>query len=194
MKAKILIILILPAVLASCRKEVGRYDLTEAQKQIIPYEKGQVISFINSEGKTDNVTVTENKLYWDEEIIDSGGFIDNCVMFFKTKKVTLKSEEGNLVIYLKLIANGKDVSPGYVNCSFLIDIRPIGYFDLSNAFDTEGNFLIGGIHDSLEINGKIYYNVIEKTQVPIQFFYNKTYGILQIKRNGENYLTLKSEP
>ena len=68
-------------------------------------------------------------------------------------------------------------------------------------YDNEGKFLEYGTftHDSKEINGKVYYDVVEcntsndvngKPTIPTQLFYNKTCGILQINRDGENFLTL----
>jgi len=61
-------------------------------------------------------------------------------------------------------------------------------------------------YKSLEINGKVYYEVVEQkynstvydgrggqSKVFFQLFYNKTYGILQINRDGENFLTINSK-
>jgi len=180
MNAKILIILILPAVLASCGKEITRYDLTEAQKQIIPYEKGQVISFIDSGGQTIDLTVRENKTEW--------AFINDYLMY-RSKLVSLKSESSILSISLEI--NSEDRCFGKDHCSFKIGIYG-EYFDL--IVDTKGNFFINSsmaFHDSLQINGKVYSDVVEKNEGSKQLFYNKTYGILQVKGNGANILTLK---
>ena len=65
MKSKILIICALVLILVtSCNfcknKEIGICDFTEAQKKIIPYENGQVISFIYN--KADVIDFNVKKL------------------------------------------------------------------------------------------------------------------------------------
>jgi len=198
MKAKILIILILSVVLSSCDDgKVIRCDLTEAQKQIIPsYEKGK-ISFIDGAGQTVYLTI-ENHLYWHSISKNHDEY------YYKLKAVTLKSRPDDLVIGLNLIADGGlsedkyKVSSGYVNSSFLVNINTYAHSTRIASFgltvDTEGNFLINSsmaFHDSLEINGKVYFDVVEKNEGSMQLFYSKTYGILQFRKEGANFLTLK---
>jgi len=203
MKTKILIILALLTVLTSCDKKIGRCDLTEAQKQVIPYELGQTVSFIDDAGKTVDFTVTENELRWCQFTID--GRLGDSYVEYREKHAVLKSESNNLVIDLRIAAIGglsekkNEVLTGYVNSWFWITINSYGRFQL--IVDPEGVFSNAGssplyFHDSFEINEKVYFDVIEKntyddTNAPLQIFYNKTYGILQVKKEGENILMLK---
>ena len=200
MKTKILITLTLLTALTtlcSCSKEVGRCDLTEAQKQVIPYEKGQVISFTDSAGHTVDFSITERKSEWYKEYY-GGGFIEDHVMYRK-EEVTLKNKSNNFEIHFWISA-GECFGDGHNNSWLAIKIPPYSiYFELFSC-DTKGNFLSDrdSIHDSIEINGNVYFDVVETNFVhsnyhkDLQFFYNKVYGILQINIDGENFLTLKN--
>lgn|GEM_PF-4404738 len=46
--------------------------------------------------------------------------------------------------------------------------------------------------DNLEINGKIYYDVVKQIRDNRQLFYNKTYGILQVIDGDKAILSIKS--
>ena len=92
MRTKKIFFLILSAILASsCSNEIGRCDLTDAQMQIIPYEKGQVISFIDSTGLTVDFTVIENELSWRQETAGNAFYGEYTA--HRTKFVRLKSEQ-----------------------------------------------------------------------------------------------------
>ena len=197
MKTKKIILLALIAVFASSCKgeEIRRCGLTEAEKQLIPYELKQVVSFINSEGRDIDLTVISSETKWDKEKED--GISDDYVSF-EIKSVILKSDPNNLKIELR-IANS-DCLYGENNSLLWITINDNWSVFLNS--DTEGNFLIDNFvsfHKSIEINNKVYYDVAEKkynwttfdgVNGQYQFFYNKTYGILQVNRDGKNFLTL----
>jgi len=209
METKKIILLALVAVLAtSCKseEEVGRYDLTEAQQQLVPYEKGQVVRFIDGAGKIVNFTVIKGELQWlrDSERDDK---YDNKYIMYRRKFATLKSEIDNFQIGVYI--NSNNIGSDYFAC-FGVQIRPntniSWYYEL--YADSEGNpktstynYTSTSFHKSLEINGKVYYDVIEQKReeylntnlnprVPIQLFYNKTYGILQVNKGGQNVLTI----
>lgn len=202
MKAKILIILILPVVLASCTEEIRRCDLTKAQKQLIPYEKGLVISFIDSVGLTVDLTVTESQVSWTPKE-RYGGFIDVYVTK-EVKLVILKSESNDLEVRLTICNSGGSECSNYSSLS--IDINKGWEFSLKS--NTKGGIQPDrsvSFYESIKINDKVYYDVVEQKcdynffdnaggqyQIPMQLFYNKTYGILQFKKEGENILTLKN--
>ena len=193
MKAKILIVLILPAILASCDDKISRCNLTEAQKQLIPYEKEQVISFIDSAGLTVDLTVTESQVWWTSKERFGGAFYDSYITN-EAKSVILESESNNLEVRLTICNSGYSECSNYSSLSISIDTNSINSSWFRLNFDTEGNFSTdsySSIHDSLEINGKVYYNVVEINKGSEQLFYNKTYGILQVRKDGENFLTLK---
>ncbi len=198
MKTKKIILLVFVAILAtSCGKEIGRCDFTEEQKQLIPYKKGQVINFTDHAGKIVDVIVTKSTLDWQRKEEDSGGMIDDYFTC-RRKIVKLKSEPDDIRITLTFEADGC-INGNYnyniyntleINVEFLTK-------GISNTFsfpfDAEGNAITNGLYYSnLEINGNVYYDVIEeKWGERSMFFYNKTYGILQVNsKDGENLLTI----
>ena len=192
-----LIILILLAILAtSCGgKEIGRCDLTEAQKQLIRYKKGQIICFTDGNGQAVNFSVTESELSWLRQDIDEESSFGSDYYTYRRKLVKLESSSNNLEIFLWIDSEGC-LSEKLLS-SFVI---AIGYgqptiWEFSSWSDAAGNFLIinsATFHESIEINGKVYYDVLEQKnhRDDSRLFYNKTYGILQINRDGENFLTI----
>jgi len=185
-----LILLALLAIFAfsSCKggEEICRSELSEGKKQSIPYEKGQVISFINAKGQVIDFTVTESKMEWKQ--IPEDGLTDDYSSI-QIKSATLKSIPSDLEISLKVNADGC-LQDGYS----LLNIEINNDWGISLISDAEGNLWTDSktsFHKNIEINGKVYYDVFEqKTYTSVQLFYNKTYGILQINRYGENFLTL----
>ena len=204
MKTKILFtIIILSALVSSCvrGKEVGRCDLSEAQINVIPYKKGQVISFIDSLGQIIDLTVTKYELAWGKTEYGGSGFHED---YIKTREATVTLElEPNYLINFRLSPYACVNNKGDY-CMLSIYLFQFGS-QFNFFFDIEGNFLFvtTRYYDSLEINGKVYYDVKETyhnrndyaTSPPyktMQLFYNKEYGILQILKDGENFLTLKN--
>jgi hypothetical protein len=207
MKSKILIIFALLSFLSSScfiGREVGNCELTEAQKQIIPYEKGEIIGFIDETGLPGDAKVIKSEINRYREGV--GTMVEHYVTHnFKT--VTLKLEASNLEIGLQLNNSSDCLSHPYI-----IDLGYLRIYEINNRswyfvfkIDAEGNFLIGNsdsfpdssvaFYDSLYINDKPYYDVVEgnilsEDDINWQLFYNKEYGILQIKKDGDDYLTI----
>ena len=188
MKTKRVILLALLAVLASsCKGEEDyRLKLTEVDKQMIPYRLGQTVSFINSSGQVFDATVTEDKTDW--WVWDEGLSVDR-------RTVRLQSEFDNIDI--ELWVNGCDRYVDSINFVRIL-VRDFSQFRL--YYDSkEGGFLEQTpyeeeyfyFYDSLEINNKVYYDVVEDKAFngATQIFYNKTYGILQVAKNEEIFLT-----
>ena len=100
MKAQILIMLaLLTALISSCdlckNKQVGHLDLTDAQKSLIPYEKGQAISFLDSRGQIIDLAVVRSEQSWFRRDVDP----DGCeYIMFRTKGATLESAPNNIQI------------------------------------------------------------------------------------------------
>ena len=209
MKTKKIILLALIAILAASSKgeEIEYFDLTEAQKQLIPYENGQVISFIDGVGEAIDVTVIRSELLWlkFEE--------DDTYVMYRRKLATLKSELDNFEIDLFIDAEYEYLSENYFDW-FCIDIKPdtidrwcyFFYSDKEENLPDDHPFYIVETHNNLEINGKVYYDVVEQKytgtfadeeggqfEVAFHLFYNKTYGILQVDRDGRNFLTIVSD-
>ena len=186
MKTKRVILLALLAVLASsCKGEEDyRLKLTEVDKQMIPYRLGQTVSFINSSGQVFDATVTEDKTDW--WVWDEGLSVDR-------RTVRLQSEFDNIDIELWVDGYNRYVdSVNFVR----IFVRDFGQFWL--YYDSkEGQFLDQNpykkmyFYDSLKINNKVYYDVVEEKVFDDtrQLLYNKTYGILQVNKNGEPLFT-----
>ncbi|MDR2840210.1 MAG: hypothetical protein LBV75_02935 [Paludibacter sp.] len=186
MKAKFLITLALAVLVSSCYrvKDLGTFDLTNAQKQVIPYEKGQVISFIDSTGRSIDLTVTESELFWNQGRPNDEGW---DYYHYRVKTATLKSAQNSKISFVLMIDAYNCFEEDY--CKFEVAA-------FSFNVDVEGNFLTGTFHDSIEINNKVYYDVIEAENTypnPTQLFYNKTYGILQFKKDVSGiFLTLNN--
>jgi len=200
MKTKILTSLILFAVLiTSCNKPVYQNrELTDVDKSMIPYELGQTVSFVGAEGQPLVLTVTEDTIRF---VADRQ--MDNLYYKYSSRSVSLQSE--NLRIFLSVNSyNSYKSREGYnfINVSVNTNTETTWVY-YAIYYDKEGNFLEQGgnfIYGSKEINGNVYYDVVEcktdkgvngQSVVPTQFFYNKTYGILQINRDGENFFTLQ---
>ena len=209
MRTKKIILLALAAILATLSKgeEIEYFDLTEAQKQLIPYEKGQVISFIDGVGETIDVTVIRSELLWlkYEE--------DDTYIMYRRKSATLKSEPDNFEIDLFIEAEYAYLSENYFDW-FCIDMKPdtldrwcyFFYSDKEKNLPSDHPSYIIETHKNLEINGKVYYDVMEQKytgtfcdergrlyEMSFHLFYNKTYGILQVDRDGRNFLTIVPE-
>jgi len=186
----ILISLILLTFSASscgeCR-DIKPHKLTEVDKLMIPYKLGQTINFINSMGQPIVLTVIKDTtILWEEE--------DNCSLY-EALSVNLQSELGDLFIGLSI--GGEYRCYGTFNSPYnciTIWIEPFIYDILYHH--TEGEFVTDTankqfFYNSFEINGKIYYDVVEHNNSDgMQLFYNKTYGILHVNRDGKNFLTI----
>ncbi len=191
---------LLTALIFSCGGErLGYCELTEAQKQLIPYAQGQIISFIDSAEQVVDLTVVENSMGWIDYPADIGG---EDYYSYRVNTVILESKPNNLKISLYHTSRGCSPSGDY--SEFVIYIFPLLWTGGSSTAtfslrsDSERNFPTSTdvfSHNSIEINNKVYYDVVEQSKVlygvSLQLFYNKTYGILQINRDGESFLTLK---
>jgi hypothetical protein len=205
MKAKKIILLVLAAVLATLCKgqEIESYDLTEAQKQVIPYKNEKIVRFINDAGQTIDITTTKRTEGGDYEQ-------DNTSVMRRKKFETLKSEPDNIEISLFFNAEYDYLSENHLGW-LRIDIKPNAteswffffYSDKEGNLSNDHPFYNTETHKNLEINGKVYCDVVEQkytnmaydgrggqSEVVFQLFYNKTYGILQVNRDGKNALTI----
>ncbi len=193
MKTKKTILLALLAIFTftSCNgEEIERCELTKEQEQLIPYTKGQILSFTDEAGQVVDLIVTESTLDW----LTARDESERDYYTYRRKYVRLESELNNLKISLRIVASGCLTGEDYNK--FEIGVNHLGrywgnylfYFDTEGSFKTSNNDFL---HDSVEINGKVYYDVFEqKNYKSIQLFYNKTYGILQIVRDDKSFLTL----
>ena len=217
MRPKILIFLTLLAVLtsvtvvSSCMKskEIKRCKLADAEKLLIPYKLGQIVSFIDSTGTVIAFTVTENKTEWSS---DREGSFRSDYMSNEVKKTTLQSESKNLEISLYI--SNANCNPDYYNPSIFdtgwlsihFQSPSVSVYAVLST-DTRGNFLFNvsesnstSKHNSMEFNNKVFYEVIEYNNewknndqiTTTQLFYNKTFGVLQICRNDTVLIIIKN--
>ena len=211
MKTKKIILLAFIAILSAPSKgeEMKKYlNFTEAQKQLIPYENGQVMRFMDSVGQAVDITVNKSEQPWfrgDFEGEDNGEYAK-----YRWKSATLKSGSDNFEIDMFINPKYDHLSEDYSGW-FSIAIKPrdadiwwhFFYSDKEGNLTSDHPFYIIATHKNLEINGKVYYDVVEQkyagavfydggghSDVDYRLFYNKTYGILQIKRDDKNILTL----
>ena len=189
MKTKFLIILSLFSfILFSCwKREYTYYKITDTDINMIPYRLEQTVNFIDSLELPFVMTVKEDYITW---VLYSDIVKGEC------RSVILQSKKNSLPIELLVGASENEFEKKYIS----IYINPFGFwirYDLDGQFvtDTEGENK-QYFHDSIEINNKIYYNVVEyikvedfgyndeilsKDRLPMRLIYNKTEGILQLE-------------
>ena len=188
MKTKILIILALFAILTSschkCRNLYPDYQLKDVDKQMMPYEKGQTVKFIDTDGKTFNFTVTK----WSINTVPN----HHCEGV-ETLKGKLASEQHtiNFDFYMQCY-EGAFVRVKVSKFSFELLYNKYGNFFTSNSYSIRPQYF----HDSLEINNKIYYDVVERIKYDgynvfeARILYNKTYGVLQYEDKNKVFLMI----
>jgi len=204
MKTKNIILLILAAILAASSKgeEVESFDVTKMQKQLIPYENEQIIRYIDSAGQAVDITIIKSEQTWIRGDFEE----DDEYVIRRRKSTTLKSELENFEIDLFFYPKYDHLTENYSGW-FCIDIKlnttdwwcHFFYSDEDGNLTSDYPYYIIETHKSLEINGKVYCDVVEQRYTGLAYddrvvdsylFYNKTYGILQIDRDGKNILTI----
>ena len=180
----ILLFAIVAVMAVSCDIAVERVPLMAYQKQMIPYQKGQTVCFTDANGKTSLFTTTDIITEWNED----GAAITKC--WLQRYTVILQSESGNQ-ISLRVGSFSFD----YYGMDYYNKVNLI-FKDLvfSPPFDCAGKFYTDAAHkiyDTLSINNKEYYDVVLEEKGNNQLYYNKTYGILQVRQDGKDILTLQ---
>ena len=160
MKTKKIILLAFLAIFTflNCKgEELGRCDLPNG---LIPYKKEQVYSFIDGTGQTIEVPVIESKWRW----LTSRDETERDYYTYRNQIVELDSEPNNLNIYFRLDANGCMTGKDYNEIGIAVTLLDKS-FVVGLYVDAEGNFLTDNstfFHESIEINGKVYHDVIER--------------------------------
>ncbi len=170
---------ILCFLLISCRKgqEIDRFLLTDEQLAFVPYEQGQLIPFVHSNGYPFAFEVVEKQRYLESnrEVYRSSDYVS-----FEMLSVRLRSNEPDLEFYLSLASEQM-------------------YYGVQGSLNNWW-FYREGISkpdfDSLLVNNKIYRDVFVFTQdwqdtTVISFdslFYSRTDGLIKIgMSNHEAY-------
>ena len=153
-------------------------SLTTIEKQMIPYELGDTVRFVDEKGVLSLLTVDRDVIYKEQY---SGGL--STEILYEVRNVRLSSERGDLSFVLDVAAWRRwnehrpniYISMGKDNPDFEI------------YYDSKGNI---GNYDSLEINSHTYYDVALVESRGVQLYYNKTSGILQVTQNDKSIFTL----
>lgn len=161
----------------SCRAVFLQWPLLEYQKQMIPYQVGQKVSFSNTKGDHFLFATKNMVTKWREDTEQENWWSQYRVVY-------LQSESGE-TISLHLDSYNE-------NC-LTVSIRD-HHFHL--VFNCAGQFYRNNdrtfVYDSLSINDKVYYDIVRQDdEENNQLYYNKTHGILQMKQNDETILVLE---
>lgn len=212
-KKQLLLSLILTIfIFTNCEgKELCRSNLTDAQKLLIPYELGQTLSYIDNNGQIIDFIVTKNELALNKD--DQDGRLDGDYYSYQRKTIELKSDANNLKILVQLFANSCYPKEHSGQLRINTNIKWKNYLSSRLAFyskhDENAVFYTDKeiiFHENIVIKNMLFHDVLEQTgtfslldgvggefNFSKQLFYNKTYGILQINIDNENYLTLIPE-
>ncbi|MCM1531341.1 MAG: hypothetical protein NC048_05420 [Bacteroides sp.] len=178
-----ILLIVLTGMLSSCKPSPGRYSVTVLERQMIPYQIGDTVRFRNEHGETITLTFAQETSKWDLKE-------DN--MLEEHRSITLQSESKAYKLFLTMLAWGEY---GYAyRCIAVVLNSPHVQGDI--AYDSKGNLIIYKhlwvLYDSISIDGHTYYDVSEdNTSSPYQSYYNKTHGVLQMKKDGKAVFTLQ---
>ncbi len=192
-------------VITSCCREdsveTARYELTEGELKLIPYEYGQKINFIHSNGYEFVFSVTQDTMEWRTYSPFCEG---NCcgLDYISYQVRTTKLESSYPVLTITMSIDSYSDYPG----GFSLDINHRHF--LTMKYDSLANFICAQSYDmicfdSVIIHNKTYKNVVEKKfdshyfiddstiQVPETILYNSL-GLLQIKMSNEETFSINN--
>lgn len=196
-------------IISSCCNEdsieTARYELTNAELELIPYTNGQQINFKHSNGYTFDFKVIENKLEWKE-------YHDFCEWnccgqdYFSYQVKTTKLQSQYPLIAIELLL-GEDWYNNYDYNSMSLHFNFNYTHSTALQYDSLANFICDDIyngicHDSIIINDKLYTCVVEKffeyynqpdstSLVPESILYNN-FGLLQIRMSNDETYSLNN--
>ncbi len=198
---KIFLILLISILISSCRHksiETARYELSEKELSLLPYQYGDSINFIHSNGYSFYFVVTEDILEWKKEYEFCEWFGTCRYSSYQVKSLVLKSNYPRMNL---------DISIGGTDEYYLLQTLNIDLnydYNIQFPYDSLTNFICDSstatiYYDSLLLNNKMYHNVysgnIDRQRfindssiiVPQTMFINN-FGIIQIKMsNNETY-------
>ncbi len=206
MKNNIFIILILGAVLYSCKDhpvEIARFELGEAEQNLVPYHSGQQIDFIHSNGYEFTFNVTQESLEWFKHFdFCEWGCRNQEYFSYQVKTVIMESDYP--VLSLRFCVGG-DAWQEYYDNVLNFDINQRHF--ISMPYNSQAEFIcdtLTGIvvYDTVLIGTTEYYNVYEKAfdssffidstnMAPKSILYNSQ-GLLQIKMSNDETYSVKN--
>jgi hypothetical protein len=191
--------------------ETSRVYLTDFEKGFMPYYLGQKVGFVHSNGYNFDFTVNDVKTSFDRQYDEPKPFFDfsGNYIAYQTKSLKMSSTYPKMTLEVNLGTLNSNSSihdsiAGTFNYIYTDSIKTLSVY-LNNHtiyldYLKNGNFIINPVnevyYDSMNINGKKYFNVIES-----QFSYQidtlggslksvvcNSKGLLQIKlRNNETF-------
>ena len=206
-----IILTILAVLLSSCchPKEKAKLQFTKAQKQLFPpYQQDSIYSFVDQQGNTVDLQVTQRNKWWNQEDAWDDGYCPADYIRYESEIIELNSTSNDFSIQFQMsfyVSWETDPWLTWHKDYCLLDIKTnIVYHSWKESVDAgfkisnKGAYLVDStsFYENIELNNHVYQNVVEMVQtirnnIPVQLFYNKEYGIIQIKVDNESYLTLK---
>jgi len=207
---------LLIVVFYSCDKsiETSRVYLTDFEKGFMPYYQGQKVGFIHSNGFNFNFTVNDVKTSFGRQYDEPKAYFDfgGNYIAYQTKSLKMSSTYPRLTL---------EVILGYINSNsskldtiaetfkyIYTDSIKTASVNLNNQsiyldYLKNGNFIVNPVNqvhfDSMTINGKKYFDVIES-----EFYYQidslggslksvvcNSKGLLQIKLRNNATFSIK---
>lgn len=188
-------LLVVCAVLFSaCVKSVDHYYLSDTIKLCVSYQLGDTERFADGTGETMTLKVESIKDDW--RCLSDGSLLGSTTAYFQCRNMQLLSEDGsdgiNVTIHEWLYWGFDQRSP-----RIDFQLLPSGKM-VTVGFDLSGNFTQTvwsdrmEVYDSTQIGGQMYYDVAEAMKCTdryqtdtLKFYYNKPYGVLQVKENDK---------
>ncbi len=207
---RFLLFFLLGNLLGSCcneePEEKEKHGLSGEELKMIPYGLNGQIPFKHSGGHEFEFMVTQNTLKW-EKIYDECEWTccGQDYISYQVKTTVLECPYPNLRLEWNMQALPYMSATGYYQKAIEFNINQRHY--LAIGYKAPGQFISDStsyFHDSLQLNGHIYENVIEKTfgfhtfldDTSVQkfesIFYNQNKGLLQVNMsNDEKYFLEK---
>lgn len=187
-----------------CGYEEGRLYLNTSQRGVIPYQKNEVIGFINNKietaGNGIDFTVVERTTDW---LIADAHESTMCSNIYKIEQdiTTLSDSRGEIIIRLYAMMNHSYIDHWLLTwdntCTLYVVIQ-LTQTDKWKTFvipcNQNGDFTIDSIstflHKTMKLGNVVYNDVLEKRDGKDVLFYNKVYGVLKLVENGKDFLTI----
>jgi hypothetical protein len=158
---------------------------------MIPYYLGQTVSFINSSEKPFVLIVTMDSIIWRYDEDDIG------IIHRQERIVRLSSNLTNFYIELKVtVSNLYIILYSNFKSSYWLSYDEKGIYYKKDNYENDRQYPL----DSIEINNKIYYDVVERINTYVEnglderhtrsLLYNKSQGILQAKDKDKILFTI----
>ncbi len=194
---KIIYLALLTFILYGCCDdpvERAKYELSSNEMEILPYELGQKIQFVTSNGYEFAFDVKTAQTEWIEKypFREFPGCSDSYFSFQETR-VILEADYPKISMNLNINSNRENFRESCLNIG-------INNHFINMEYDKNANFIVNDSNysDTITVNGKLYKNVyradFESSEPKPGFssiLYNKEYGIIQIKDTKNETFSIK---